>query len=83
MELYIMPSAKEHAKSKIGVSRKFYKEVCVKILRNKSGRITQMCGGVTCSIQEKELAIRLLRELGYEISFDLNSHGVEYMIVEW
>jgi hypothetical protein len=78
-----MPSAKEHAKSKREVSREFYHKVCDKILRSKGGRITHMCGGVSCSPQQKKLAIRLLREKGYEISFNYNSYGVEYMIVEW
>lgn len=78
-----MLSAKEHAKSKREVSRGFYHKVCDKILRSKSGRITQMCSGVSCSPQQKELAIRLLREKGYKISFGYNSHGVQYMIVEW
>tara|TARA_B110001452_G_C14949559_1_gene332097 strand:- start:235 stop:477 length:243 start_codon:yes stop_codon:yes gene_type:complete len=78
-----MPSAKEHAKSKIEVSREFYHRVCDKIIKSKSGRITHYCSGVTCSPQEKDLAIRLLREKGYKITFGFNSHGTEYIIVEW
>ena len=73
-----MPSAKEHAKSKIEVSREFYHKVCDKILRSKSGRIMHMCSSRITSPQQKELAIRLLREKGYKISY-----GTEYMIVEW
>ena len=78
-----MPTAKEHAKNKREVSRKFYEKVCNKILGSKSGRITAMCGSFSCTPQEKGLTIRLLSEKGYKISFDYNSHDVEYMIIEW
>jgi len=77
-----LPLASEQAKSK-KVSEAYFNSIVERIIGNKSGRTTKMCGSYTCSIPERDLAISLLEEKGYSVSMDYNSHGVPYLIITW
>lgn len=77
-----LPNANEHAKKKV-VSRDYFDRIVKKIVNNKTGRETMMCGRFSCSIPERDLAIKLLKEKGYLVSMDYNSHGAPYLIINW
>lgn len=77
-----LPSATEHAKNK-SVSQDYFNEIVKKIVGNTTGRTTMMCGRFTCSIPERDLAIELLREKGYSVTMDYNSHNAPYLIIKW
>ena len=77
-----LPLAKEHAKNK-EVSRDYFNRIVKKIVGNKTGRETMMCGSYSCSIPERDLAISLLREKGYSVTMSYNSHNVPYLIIKW
>ena len=77
-----LPSATEHAKTK-EVSREYFDRIVQKIVGNKTGRETMMCGSYTCSIPQRDLAISLLKEKGYSVTMSHNSPNVPYLIIKW
>jgi len=75
-----LPKASNNPKK---VSQKYYRDIVDKILKNKTGRVTKMCGCYSCSIPERNLAIKLIQNKGYVVDINYNSYGVPYLIITW
>jgi len=72
--------AKERVKN---VSREFFNEVVEKVMNNKTGYEEVLCDTHICSVAQRELAEKLLREKGYQVTYGSTSKGFLKMIIKW